>query len=190
MLPGKLTCRPTRQWLLLALSVGLAVAVALSMALAGDAQAKKKNQQHKNQQSSVKNFTRTSTVAQQPNIMGFVTAASNPLTGAATPYTFKQIKKPKTVNNVTVTVNLAAFVPNDTGLFLGLDGIDTGIPLQGFTNFVNFTATGKPSNGKQIAQAAADGQLVGTIIDRTPFDNLVAVNNTNTTLTITGKRKS
>ncbi|MDX6380990.1 MAG: serralysin [Rubrobacteraceae bacterium] len=155
--------------------------MAFSMAVTGDAQAKKKKHQ-----SNLRNFNRTSTVAQQPTT--FVTAASNPLT--ATPYTFKQINKPKTVNNVSVIVNLAALNTNDTGLFLGLDGIDTGIPLQGFTNNVNFTATGTPINGNQIAKAAADGQLVGTIIDRTPNDNIVAVNNNNTTLTIKGKRRS
>jgi hypothetical protein len=176
----KLT-QPSRQWLIFALALGLALAMACSMLLTGDAQAKKKHQ------SSLRNFNRTSTVAQQPtNILR--TASSNPLT--ATPYTFKQINKPKTVNNISVIVNLFAINPNDTGLFLGLDGIDTGIPLQGFTNNTNFTATGTPINGKQIAKAAADGQLVGTIIDRTPNDNVVRVNNNNTTLTIKGKRRS
>ena len=180
MLSEKLT-QPSRQWLILALALGLALAMAFSILLAGDAQAKKKHH------SNLRNFNRTSTVAQQPtNILR--TASSNPLT--ATPYTFKQINKPKTVNNVSVLVNLFAFNTNDTGLFLGLDGIDTGIPLQGFTNFVNFTATGTPNNGKQIAKAAADGQLVGTIIDRTPNDNNLLVNNTNTTLNIKGKRRS
>ena len=181
MLSEKLT-RPSRQWLILALAVGLALAMAFSMLLTEDAQAKKKKNQ-----SSLRNFNRTSTVAQQPTNV-FRTASSNPLT--ATPYTFTAINKPKTVNNISVIVNLFATNPNDTGLFLGLDGIDTGIPLQGFTNNVNFTATGTPINGNQIAKAAADGQLVGTIIDRTPGDNIVAVNNTNTTLTIKGKRRS
>jgi hypothetical protein len=152
-----------------------------SMLLTGDAQAKKKKAQ-----SQIRNFARTSTVAQLPT--AFVTASSNPLT--ATPYTFRQINKPKKVNNIAVRVNLLAINPNDSGLFLGLDGIDTGIPLQGFTNNVDFTATGTPINGKQLAKAAKDGQLVGTIIDRTPGDNIVRVNNTNTILTITGKLKS
>jgi hypothetical protein len=176
----KLT-RPSRQWLILVLAVGLALAMAFSMLLTQDAQAKKKHH------SSLRNFNRTSTVAQLQT--AFITQSSNALTGA-TPYTFNPINKPKTVNNLTVTVNLAAINPNDTGLFLGLDGIDTGIPLQGFTNFVNFTATGTPINGNQIAKAAADGQLVGTIIDRTPGDNFVVVNNNNTTLNIKGKRRS
>jgi hypothetical protein len=175
--------RPSRQWLILALAVGLALAMAFSMLLTEDAQAKKKKNQ-----SSLRNFNRTSTVAQLPTGL-FLTQSSNPLTGA-TPYTFNPIKKPKTVNNLTVTVNLAALNSNDTGLFLGLDGIDTGIPLQGFTINTNFTATGSPINGKQIAKAAADGQLVGTIIDRTPGDNFVGVNFNNTTLTIKGKRSS
>jgi hypothetical protein len=156
--------------------------MACSMLLTGDAQAKKKKHH-----SNLRNFNRTSTVAQQPtNILR--TASSNPLT--ATPYTFAAINKPKTVNNISVLVNLFATNPNDTGLFLGLDGIDTGIPLQGFTSNTNFTATGSPINGKQIAKAAADGQLVGTIIDRTPGDNFVGVNFNNTTLTIKGKRSS
>jgi hypothetical protein len=82
--------------------------------------------------------------------------------------------------------------PFDTdrnNLTLGLDGIDTGILLNGFrdSETVTRTITGIPNNAAQILAAMkADGQLVGTIIDRTPNDNFVEIPATfDTTLQIT-----
>ena len=67
--------RISRQWLMVALSIGLALAVALSMALAGDAEAKKKK---------AKSYTKTSTVSQALVPPGFFTST----TYTETPYTF------------------------------------------------------------------------------------------------------
>jgi hypothetical protein len=171
-----------RHWLLVALSIGLALAVALSMALAGDAEAKKKKR--------TKTYTKTSQPVPQVNQVNFVlTQASNPLT--AQPYTIGGTKKIKSITNVSATLRAAAFFPNDPGLHLGLDGIDTGIRITGLSNaaFTTVTVTGTPQNASQIVQQLkADGQLVGTIIDRTPGDNVLFVDGTaNTTLTLQGK---
>jgi hypothetical protein len=173
-----------RHWLLVALSIGLALAVALSMALAGDAEAKKKKG------GGAKRYTKTSLPVPQVNQVNFVlTQASNPLT--AQPYTIGGTKKIKSITNVSATLRAAAFFPNDTGLHLGLDGIDTGIRITGLSNavFTTVTVTGTPQNASQIVQQLkADGQLVGTIIDRTPGDNVLFVDGTaNTTLTLQGK---
>lgn len=163
--------------------VALTVAAALAMASAGDAQAKKKNK--------AKSYTRTSTVVQQ-RVPPQLTEESNPLSDT-TPYTFGETSKISTINNVSVTLTAAVQFSDDRGLVLGLDGIDSGIPITGlsddFNNSTPLTVTGSPQNAPQIVQALKqDGQLVGTIIDRTPGDNVIAVNGkANTTLTITGK---
>jgi hypothetical protein len=183
LLSEKLT-RRSHQWLLVALSIGLAVAVALSIVFAGDAEAKKKKKQ--------KSFTRTSAPVQQGGTGLQPTTTPVPLTGP-TPYTFQPIKKPISVNNVTVSLTLAATNPDDPGLVLGLDGIDTGISLSGFDSGMPFTRTGTPINQKALAQAAKDGQLKGTVIDRDPAvpgaNSLFASNSFNTSLQIKGKRK-
>ncbi|MBI5441571.1 MAG: hypothetical protein HY900_10230 [Deltaproteobacteria bacterium] len=59
-------------------------------------------------------------------------------------------------------------------LYLGLDGIDTGIALNGFRNQYQdtLTVTGvpEPAVAQQILDAlGTDGLLVGTIIDRDPY---------------------
>jgi hypothetical protein len=163
--------------------VALAVAAALAMASAGDAHAKKKKK--------AKSYTRTSTVFQQ-RVPPQLTEESNPLTDT-TPYTFEETSKIRTINNVSATLTAAVQFPDDQGLVLGLDGIDTGIPITGLSddleNRTPLTVTGSPQNAPQIVQALKqDGQLVGTVIDRTPGDNAIAVNGkANTTLTIKGK---
>jgi hypothetical protein len=164
--------------------VALAVAAALGMASAGDAHAKKNKK--------AKSYTRTSTVFQQ-RVYGETTQETNPLTD--TPYTFGGTGKISTINNVSVALTAAVQFPDDPGLVLGLDGIDTGIPITGLSddprNRTPLTVTGSPQNGPQILQALKqDGQLVGTIIDRTPGDNTVFIEGkANTALTIKGKLK-
>ena len=163
--------------------VALAVAAVLAMASSGDAQAKKKK---------ANSYTKTSTVFQQ-RVYGEITQETNPLTD--TPYTFGGTGKIRTINKVSDTLTAAVQFPDDPGLVLGLDGIDTGIPITGLSNnprnSTSLTVTGSPQNAAQIVQALKqDGQLVGTIIDRTPGDNIIFVEGgRDTTLTIKGKLK-
>jgi hypothetical protein len=115
------------------------------------------------------------------------------LTKPVDPYTFNT---PQNAVSVTIATVTATLFDGDTGpgdfdrdqLFLGLDGIDTGIALNGFDSGITDTATntGTPQNGAQIAAALTqDGALQGTIIDHSPFDNSLSIPDTfQTTLTI------
>jgi hypothetical protein len=174
----KLT-RPSRQWVLLVSTMGLALAV--SLVFAGEADAKKKN---------TRPFIKASTVAQS-GALAAPTTAPVPLTGTV-PYTFVGTKKIRSINEVTVQLTGSATIPGDTGLVLGLDGIDTGISLSSFgTTTATFTARGTPANAALIKSALKqDHQLVGTVIDRTPGDlnTLTIPATSNTTLQIKGKR--
>jgi hypothetical protein len=164
--------------------VALTVAAALAMTSAGDAQAKKNKK--------AKSYTRTSTVFEQ-RVYGETTQENNPLTD--TPYAFGGTGKMSTLNNVSVTLTTAVQFPDDPGLVLGLDGIDTGIPITGLSddprNRTPITVKGSPQNQAQILQALKqDGQLVGTIIDRDRGDNIIFnEGGADTTLTIKGKLK-
>ena len=109
---------------------------------------------------------------------------------------------------MTLTLNDGNTAPGDfdeNNLTLGLDGINSGLKLSGFgqvgDGFGGFhtvntlTITSTPADIQNNAAALAmilsalqaDGQLVGTVIDRTPGDNLVAFPiDAVTTLSITG----
>jgi hypothetical protein len=165
--------------------MGLALALAAFLVFAGEADAKKKHPRH------TRPFIKASTVTQSG-----VTAPTTtpvPLTGVI-PYTFLGTKKIRSIDNVTVQLTGSATIPGDTGLVLGLDGIDTGIPLSGFgttPTTATFTARGTPANAALIKSALKqDHKLVGTVIDRTPLDgNILTIPATsNTTLQIKGKR--
>ena len=74
-------------------------------------------------------------------------------------------------------------------LTLGLDGINTGLLLNGFSDGATVTATisGAPNNAALILAALQlDGQLAGTIIDSSPNDNFIGIPRVQTTLTING----
>jgi hypothetical protein len=63
---------------------------------------------------------------------------------------------------------------------LGLDGVDTGLVLNGFTNDLTvtkeFTLIPVPTQDQILANLKADGQLVATIIDRDhPNNNWVSL---------------
>jgi hypothetical protein len=108
------------------------------------------------------------------------------LTGPA-PYTFgaQEVQACESIESITVTLTLfdgdTGDGPNDTdrnNLILALDGIDTGIALNGFRDSQTDTntITGTPNNAARILAALRpDSQLVGTIFDRTPNDNLVGI---------------
>ena len=119
----------------------------------------------------------TSTVS-QAGILVPQTGGAYQLTDPATPYDFSgQANSFANVNTIdSLTVTVTSILDGDTGpgdfdennLHLGLDGIDTGLALNGLGNnaIVTLTATQlTPALQAALIAALADGKLVGTIID-------------------------
>lgn len=119
----------------------------------------------------------SSTVAQS-NYNNLQNQPTYPLT--AVPYDFtgqvNSFANITSIDSLTVTLEMN---DGDTGagdydfnnLFLGLDGVNTGLPLNGFLdgNIVTLTLnTLTPALQSQIISNLADGQLVGSVIDTTP----------------------
>ena len=124
--------------------------------------------------------TLTSTVPQS-NFSGPQNRGEYPLTGSAA-YNFTTQDYPSLASIDGLSVLLRA-TDADTGtgmgnydfgdLTLGLDGINTGIVLNGLPNNTTrtFTFSGAPNNSDLILAALqADGQLVGTVFDSDPDD--------------------
>jgi hypothetical protein len=159
----------------------IALSLAAVVAFTGDALAKAQ--------------TLTDTVPQS-DFADFITAEGAPLTGPD-PYTFgNEVQACESIDSITVTLTLfdgdtgrGPFDTDRNDLTLGLDGIDTGIALNGFpdSETVTNTLTGVPKHMTQILAALKeDGQLVGSVIDRKPDDNFVGIPATfDTTLEIT-----
>src|SRR5688572_11828333 len=95
-----------------------------------------------------------------------------------------------TVDRITVTITMddgdsAGTDPKDAtddfdfnNLTLGLDGIDTGLLLNGFPNGAIFTADltqVSPATSAALIAALADGSLVGSVID-SDADGITATN--------------
>lgn len=130
------------------------------------------------------------------------TGASTPLTGNPYDFSSQGYASLASIDNISVTLTLddGDTAPGDFdfgNLTLALDGIDTGLRLDGFTDDANdpnqpvtLTFSGTPNNAAAILAALqADGQLIGTILDATPGDNIVGVpKRFNTTLDITGQQ--
>jgi hypothetical protein len=118
----------------------------------------------------------------------------------AEPFAFAGIGKLTAITRVAFSVTLedldTGTGPNDIDrgeLTLALDGIDTGILLDGFGDAenVNGTVAGKPKNAKRLLAALkADGELVATIRDSDPTDpnSAAAPANFFAELVITGKQ--
>jgi hypothetical protein len=172
-----------------ALLVGLFLLVSL-VVLAGDrdqpAQAGKK----------LKSFTKTSVVAQADQ--AGVLAEDFTITSAAAPYTFAKVGKIRKITQIRITLTLtdgttAPGTHDEDDLTLALDGIDTGLRLNGFDEVEEDTRTvsGKPINESQLRAALkADGTLAATIIDADPGDNLISSSSADvTTLVLKGKQK-
>jgi hypothetical protein len=145
-------------------------------------------------------LTLTSSVAQSGHA-GF--AVIFPITGEATfNYTAQNYLSLTSIDSLSITLEIfdGDSAPGDfdfNNLVLELDGVNTGITLNGFRN--NFTdeltITGSPINTAAILSGLqADGRLVAKILDLTPNDNnmslmssfqttLVLESNTNTTPT-------
>jgi hypothetical protein len=175
-----LRSKATRIWCSSFLA-GIVFALAVVVVFTGDALARAQ--------------TLTDTVPQS-GFHDFIPSEGAPLTGPD-PYTFgNEVRDCESIEGITVTLTL---FDGDTGrgpfnterneLTLGLDGIDTGIALNGFpgSETVTNTLSGVPKNTSQILAALkADGQLAGTVIDRSPNDNFVGILDTfDTTLKIT-----
>ncbi|HYE18137.1 MAG TPA: hypothetical protein VEA69_06820 [Tepidisphaeraceae bacterium] len=122
--------------------------------------------------------TLTSTVDQS----GFnaTTGAVNPLT--ATPWSFvgQQYGQLASIDSITVTLsvsdgNTGAGEFDEGAWTLGLDGLDTGLLLDGFDGgqIVTLTIAGPSNAAALLASLQSDGELAGSVIDATPGDNSV-----------------
>jgi hypothetical protein len=125
-----------------------------------------------------KNFTKSSTVTQSgvPLVAGDANAAGARITAAGNPYSFSNTRTIASLKQVTIkaTINdgdtgLGEYDEND--LFLELDGINTGIALNGFRDKEtdNRTIRGIPNQRSALKAALkADGQLAARITDADP----------------------
>ena len=146
---------------------------------------------------NTKNVTRTSIVDQANQTD--VEAEDFQITSANTPYSFQKVEKLRKIKNLRITLTLD---DGDTGqgdndeneLTLALDGIDTGLLLNGFRTSEEDTRTvsGKPDNEAQLRAALKDdGEWDATIIDSDPTDtNTIDGSSADqTTLVIKAKQK-
>ena len=120
------------------------------------------------------------------------------ITDAQTPFTFQKVGKIRKIKKLRITVTLN---DGDTGesdidfnkLSLALDGIDTGLLLNGFRDDQERTRTisGKPINEAEIRAALkVDGELRAMIVDATAGDNSISGSSADqTTLVIKAKEK-
>jgi hypothetical protein len=124
-----------------------------------------------------------SSLVPQSGFVG-VTGPSNPLTDPTYDFAGQNYQQLTSLDSITLTLTV---VDGDTdlgqfdfnNLTLALDGIDTGLLLNGFTAPQIVTLTLGPtaiSNAQAILAALkADGQLVGSILDATPGDNMIGL---------------
>ena len=138
-------------------------------------------------------LTITDTVDQS----GFDGASASPFPLTFEPWDFsgQPLADLLTLGSLSITLTMT---DGDTGLgdidfndfTLGLDGIDAGIVLNGFNDGQTLTLNfmGAPINSASILAALQiDGQLIGTIFDIDPDDNLITLPRTSTTtLSLTG----
>jgi hypothetical protein len=143
----------------------------------------------------LRTVTRTDTVAQS----GYFNADARFATISGEPFAFAKVGKIVRLTQITITVTIedgetGPGQSDENDLTLELDGIDTGIKLNGFADSQTVTRTisGAPANGRQIlAKLKADGKLEATIRDADNDGNLVSVPaNFETTLKIKGKPKT
>jgi hypothetical protein len=148
------------------------------------------------QAARLRRFTKTSTVAHaaQDDVQanGFL------ITEVGNPFTFQDVDKITKITKIAITLTLAgastqAGDPDQGNLTLALDGIDTGLLLDGLpqADTGTLTISGVPVNEAEIrARLLRDGKLSATIIDATPGDNGMSASSADdTTLVIKGKRR-
>jgi hypothetical protein len=140
--------------------------------------------------------TRTSTVAQSGDSDFAITAS---ITDPGAPFAYTRVGKLRRLETIAITLTLkdGNTAPGDfdeDNLLLALDGIDTGIVLNGFPGAnaqATLTSRGTPARaGALLAALKADGKLAATIIDTTEDGNFIEVPAAaDTTLVLTGKQK-
>lgn len=124
------------------------------------------------------------TLSSSVNQSGFNgnTTGSNQLTNTPWDFAGQQYNLLTTITSITVTLTVTDG-DTDLGEFdeghwsLGLDSIDTGLKLNGFTGgaqIVTLTLTSPGAFASVLAALQSDGLLNGTIIDDTPGDNTTA----------------
>jgi hypothetical protein len=146
----------------------------------------------------MKNFTKSSMKPQSGDgdPAGTVLANGARITAPDNPYSFRKTRKIASLKQVTITATL---YDGDTGtgsddvdeddLFLALDGINTGIALNGFYSGQVDTRTnsGIPNHREALKAALKeDRKLAATIIDRDAPNNLRVPASRQTTLQIKG----
>lgn len=145
----------------------------------------------------LKSFTKTDTARQSNE---FSPANGLHINVTSDPFTYSGVGKIRSLTELTITATLEGGGTgpgeiDEDNLTLALDGIDTGIKLNGFRNATRDTQTisGVPANARAILAALkANGKLQATIIDHTPDDNNMIWapgGDIDTTLTIKGKRR-
>ncbi|MGH2613908.1 MAG: hypothetical protein ACRDJC_01610 [Thermomicrobiales bacterium] len=176
--------KDSKMRIVLALAIGLAIVVT---AVESDERANA---------AKLKKFTKTDTVPQSGD--SGVQANGARITSADDPFTFEKVAKIRRLTEITITATLSDADagpgdPDENQLTLALDGIDTGILLNGFRDDSTDTLTisGVPDNKSQILAALkTDGELAATIVDASPDDNGLAVPATfDTILVLEGKQK-
>jgi len=144
-----------------------------------------------------RDFTKTSIKPQNDSGGNFIPADGAQITVPGNPFSFTKTSKIVTINRITIT---ARITDGDSGageterndLLLVLDGVNTGIPLNGYRNGLQDTRTnsGVPINKRALRnKLRQDGKLRATIKDRDPGPNqdIILPANFETTLTIKGE---
>ena len=120
------------------------------------------------------------------------------ISAAADPFAFRRYGHIRTLETVvfTATITDGDTGPGDSdtnGLFLALDGFNTGLALNGFRNNRTDTVTikGTPQFAGAIVRALKeDGRLEASIVNQANPGNLVTIPSTSqTTLTIKGTER-
>lgn len=132
--------------------------------------------------SGVSALTLSSTVPQSGHT-GFITLASPAIGASPYDFTAQNYLALLSIDSLSVTLTIAggdtAVGESDyNNLSLALDGIDTGIALNGFPDQVTqtLTITGIPANVAAIlAELHSDGKLIGTVKDHTAGDNFIMI---------------
>lgn len=117
-----------------------------------------------------------SSTVDQSGFVGAQNLAVYPLTATAYDFTGQNYSAMTAITGLTVTLtindgNTGVGEFDENSLTLGLDGIDTGLKLNGFTNnnILTLDLSGNPAlAGVLLAALQADGMLVGSILDSTP----------------------
>lgn len=146
-------------------------------------------------QAATRDFAKTSIKPQNESGDYFVPADGANITVPDNPYSFAKASKVVRVNGITATITDGDAGAGETerdDLRLVLDGVNTGIPLNGYRNGLRDTRTdsGVPINKRELRnKLRQDGELHATIKDRDPGPNqdIILPANFETTLVIEGE---